>query len=1190
MAIKRSVQIDIQAGKAKAELNQLSKSLRNTDTAARGASKATLAFSGALATLASLNTARSLQRTADSYTSLQNKIRTTIDDTSKLGDVTDRLFNISNKSLTSIGATTSLYQKLSLATKGLNRDQSELFRVIETVAKSTALANDGAQSASAALTQLGQAFGGDFKASSQEFNSILEQTPALGEAIADGLGVAVPQLKRLGEQGLLSSELVFNSLLKVSDSVDKNFGNVVATVDNSLSILDNAFIKYIGEADKAIGVTKSISESIQALALNFDEVADSVIGTVVPALEALAVVYTARLASGITATASARLVDVAAIAKQAQAEKSLAAAALSEAEINARNTGLLLQQAKQRTANFVAIKRETGAKTGLTAATTALAKANQTNIGATNALTAATARYAAAAGAATVASRATAGAAGLARGAMALLGGPVGVAVTAATALLYFGSSAIETKRDADELRSSIGQLSSGLDELSKKQASVRLIDIEKDIQELERAKSAADGLVETYNVRASGGFAVDSDKLTIAIGKQETATNDLNTALKLQGELQDIVNGTYSKQKKVSGTVVRSLELQTASYLKLKGSLDSATKIYNDYNDNVKEIIKLGLDQTRQTELLALATKKRDESLKRLNEKTIKAAAANDKLHRSYADLLGEFNPAVKAANDFADIFKEIEQSTASQIEKEHLRAEAYKQLNENLADATTTTREFLATYDPLIAADIARDNALKALAKTQGSKEEKDRAAIEINKQHAKAVDDATDSYLELNAQYSAVDAATLSYVNTLKKLDSVKLDDALKTDLQTKALQSYMKAAKDAEKQDRLNQETNQSFLGALSQGLEDSAITAESSFDQIREVGQGAIGDLSSAISNFISTGEGDFRSFAAGIVTELLKIQTQALIVQGLDLFKNSDSGSFIESVTSGLSGLFGGPSDEGSADASSGSLDTGGGGSGAGEIDLSALDTVFSGEDSTAGAFEENWLSSLDNVSGKFGEVFTSAAAQSDELGSSTKSVASSIGSSLVGSLVKMATQLAVNATVGQAVQSAATAAGAANAAALAASYAPAAAAASLASFGANAVPASAGIASTYALTSTLSATSGGGKFAKGGVSTLSDMSNTVVSTPTKFAAGGSFNNQLGEAGPEAILPLQKTAGGELGVKADMSGSQGPQQAPQVNVPVRIVNVAEAPQDYLGSSEGEKQIVNIMSRNRGVLQ
>jgi lambda family phage tail tape measure protein len=58
--------------------------------------------------------------------------------------------------------------------------------------------------------------------------------------------------------------------------------------------------------------------------------------------------------------------------------------------------------------------------------------------------------------------------------------------------------------------------------------------------------------------------------------------------------------------------------------------------------------------------------------------------------------------------------------------------------------------------------------------------------------------------------------------------------------------------------------------------------------------------------------------------------------------------------------------------------------------------------------------------------------------------------------------------------------------------------------------------------------------------FAKGGVFT-----NSVVSSPTlfKFANGGALSNGvMGEAGPEAIMPLTRGPGGRLGVDASGSG------------------------------------------------
>lgn len=86
----------------------------------------------------------------------------------------------------------------------------------------------------------------------------------------------------------------------------------------------------------------------------------------------------------------------------------------------------------------------------------------------------------------------------------------------------------------------------------------------------------------------------------------------------------------------------------------------------------------------------------------------------------------------------------------------------------------------------------------------------------------------------------------------------------------------------------------------------------------------------------------------------------------------------------------------------------------------------------------------------------------------------------------ITADLVNLAIRLILNATIGKLVQSTAAAGAAAGGAAVATAWAPAAAAVSLATFGANAVPASAAIASTNALAMGFAAAGGAG-FADGG-------------------------------------------------------------------------------------------------------
>lgn len=78
--------------------------------------------------------------------------------------------------------------------------------------------------------------------------------------------------------------------------------------------------------------------------------------------------------------------------------------------------------------------------------------------------------------------------------------------------------------------------------------------------------------------------------------------------------------------------------------------------------------------------------------------------------------------------------------------------------------------------------------------------------------------------------------------------------------------------------------------------------------------------------------------------------------------------------------------------------------------------------------------------------------------------------------------------------------------------------------------------------------------TGGTQMFANGGA-----FSNSVVSTPTAFGMSGNRRGIMGEAGPEAIVPLARTSNGDLGIRAmggfgDSGGKGGTIVNVQVNV------------------------------------
>lgn len=97
---------------------------------------------------------------------------------------------------------------------------------------------------------------------------------------------------------------------------------------------------------------------------------------------------------------------------------------------------------------------------------------------------------------------------------------------------------------------------------------------------------------------------------------------------------------------------------------------------------------------------------------------------------------------------------------------------------------------------------------------------------------------------------------------------------------------------------------------------------------------------------------------------------------------------------------------------------------------------------------------------------------------------------------------------------------------------------------------------------------------SGISKFAKGGAFT-----NNIISQPTifKYAKGQSFG-QMGEAGPEAIMPLARTSTGSLGVRTTGMGS-----APVVNVQVNVDNNNNTTNKTTGNTDTAASFGNLIA-------
>lgn len=484
-----------------------------------------------------------LKNYADGYTEIQNKLRLVESASINSARGLESVFDISLKTNQSIQATSGVYQRFAQNAEALKISQAQVASLTETVSKAVAMSGASAESAQAALMQFGQALGsGVFRG--DEFNSVMEQTPGLAKAIADGLGVTTGELRNMAEEGKLTTDVLIPALERAKSSVDSQFGSRILTISAALENLSTATVKWVGETDNAIGVSRTAAEIINGFSHHLT-VAATVMGTFGAAVGATKlngfIAESRKQALVASEVAQAEVKRTAALRAEAQAEMSVIQLkithARTEAELLAAKT-LAEAQAKKLT---IAINAEAAANKNL-----AIAKRN------------------------------TSAAGRLLGGALGLVGGPIGALAVGlslgAGYLLEWRQEAERAKETALAYSDNLEQVSKSLEKMNGVQLRAEQAKLEENIiarkQQIEELKKRYDNLtaaIKTYQAQSENneGFSLVNygEKIASAMREQAKVTADLE-------EKQRLLNDAMGVSETISSQLATTTENETNAVL----------------------------------------------------------------------------------------------------------------------------------------------------------------------------------------------------------------------------------------------------------------------------------------------------------------------------------------------------------------------------------------------------------------------------------------------------------------------------------------------------------------------------------------------------------------------------------------------------------------------------------------------
>lgn len=824
----------------------------------------------------------------------------------------------------SLDATAQIYQRFADNADRLGLSQQKVAELTETVSKAVAISGASATAAQAALTQFGQALASG-QLRGEELNSVMEQTPALAKAIADGMGVSVGELRKKAQDGEMTIEKVIQALERAADSVDKKFATSVTTVSQGFTNLQSAMTKFIGEANQGTGATQLFTTGMATLADNLSLVAKVVEGIAVTALIAKLSQWTKATylknqatlneAKATLQSAEANSVAATSAMRKAWADKEAATSALNRAKME-------YQVARGTNAEKIALDN--------LIATKSLARTASLNY--TQALTAenvAQRTLTTARRQSTVAGRAL-------NSVMGLAGGPIGLVLTGVAALgmgLYeYSENVKQAKLESIEFAHSLDTSTEALNKMSNATLVANLSKVSSGINaQLEKIEELKQQVI---SLQGLSKYSVESEK---AFTEQGVGNLYLKRVAEKQKEL-DAAMGIYAEQvnnlerqranmQNMLATLKDKVGDQAPEYKRYATELQNVDAVINSLKASLKSLgieyeslIDITLQATNSQVNAATAIAKQiDESIEKSQRSVAKAQATGKALAKLNAeDVLA----SRKITPDMQGYDKALQAEIEAQLALQAKRT--YKPSHKSTIDYAKQYTKILTELEEKQASLIADGQSIQlygttssfneytsALADIKQNKDKFDAIlkidpkAIETIKEKAKAIDDlaransvAQFAYdrgkeieqMQFETSLIGKSRAEQEKLNALRQIDvlyqqaSVDLGEKELVNLQRNVELTKQKIEAELRKREAMKGDP----MAGLKQGLSDFSESAMDVMENVRNVTTNALNNMSDALADFALTGKGSFKDFANAVISDITRMVMKMLVFKAIE--------------------------------------------------------------------------------------------------------------------------------------------------------------------------------------------------------------------------------------------------------------------------------------------------------------
>lgn len=818
---------------------------------------------------------------------------------------------ISQRTGTAFSDNASLFARSAASMREYGYSSEEVLKVTEAISTGLKLSGASTAEASSVITQFSQALAQGVLRG-EEFNSVNESGDRVIRALAAGMGVARKDLKAMADNGKLTADKVVPALISQLGALRDEYAAMPDTVSSSATKVENAFMAWVGGANEASGVTKTLSGVLNGIAGNIDTVA-----TAAGALVAVGVArYFGNLASS-AGSATAGLITA------ARNEVSLAEAQLRGTQIATARARAAVYRAQQAVVAARGTERQAAAEAKLAAAQASLTR----NIAARTA-------------AQTTLNTVTSVGSRLLSGALGLVGGVPG--------LVMLGAAAWYTMyQNQEQARESARQYAATIDEIRQNTSAMSLPEVSDNEEKTRQALEEQNRLISEQEGKIRGlknqiadyqrwldeSSQIGSGAEIIRKGLAE-ATNQLaveqSRLTQMQGKaqsIQDVLAGLEERrvalirqQAAEQNKAYQSLLIMNGQHTEFNRLLGLGNELLQQRQGLVNVPLRLPqatLDDKQQN---ALNNSERELALSRLK------GEARERARLGYAaDDLGFVGEAYKTARqNYINNSLDAWRNNQANKPKAHKKTEAektediykrlIKQQKEQIALAGQNTElakmKYQVSQGELSTLSEAQKKTLLQNAALIDQKKIREQLAayessLADSNASARASDDAQllgygeGSRMRERLQEMWSIRQTFEQKNNelLRQYQAGEIEEALwkqEKSLNEKYLEERLSDQQDYyAKADALRSNWNAGLQEGLTNWADNATDYASQAADAVVSTMDGLVSNISDALAGNVV----DWRNWGSSILQEVSKILMNAAIVNGLTSLSKSMSGA-----------------------------------------------------------------------------------------------------------------------------------------------------------------------------------------------------------------------------------------------------------------------------------------------------